>query len=349
MSKKKKNKSVSAPVKKTSETADWDELDDDLDADEEETEEEDSDDEEEEEADDEEEDSDDEEEEEADDEEEDSDDIDSKVNKQHYTVVNGFELGGKTFKPGQVINVACKYCALWNTPIAAKGGKCLCYAGAKVTFSLNEEEDIEWRMQPDRYSCQRYFVPLDVPDVVAFLKDDVHSVAVLRYALPIASAIASAQGKFGTYVEKNKIDDSVADTLLGTINDFAQLFTSAEQIAYVRPLLPFLTKKLRAKHKAKAAGRKAAYAPGDDVSWTDRNTGGTVSGLVRTVGGPKKVISLLVSGKHAETLRPKFVAAKKAENPKARVTFLVTYKMEDWATMNPQTISEAIVYDAPEE
>jgi hypothetical protein len=276
--------------------------------------------------------------------EDDQDDTDEVVPPQYYTVVNGFSLDGEDYQPGQKIEVKCRFCAMWNTPLAAKGGKPMCYPGLKTSFNISDDETAEWRMQEDRFSCQQHFVPLDIPEVVQYFKADADDVAALKFALPIATAITNAQTKFEKYIEKSNIDATKADELLDTINSFAHVFTTSEQIEYVRPLISFLLKKLRAKQRRQGAapGRRASFVAGDEVLWTGRN-GQELRGLVLKAGGPKKTITLMVQGKTAEVLYPKQVAQRRQDDPNARVAFKYEVLIADFNTMNPKVTSEAMM------
>lgn len=275
--------------------------------------------------------------------EDDQDDTDEVVPPQYYTVVNGFSLDGEDYQPGQKIEVKCRFCAMWNTPLAAKGGKPMCYPGLKTSFNISDDETAEWRMQEDRFSCQQHFVPLDIPEVVQYFKADADDVAALKFALPIATAITNAQTKFEKYIEKSNIDATKADDLLDTINNFAHVFTTSEQIDYVRPLISFLLKKLRAKQRRQGAapGRRASFVAGDEVLWTGRN-GQELRGLVLKAGGPKKTITLMVQGKTAEVLYPKQVAQRRQDDPNARAAFKYEVLIADFNTMSPKVTSEAM-------
>lgn len=270
---------------------------------------------------------------------------------QYYTTSVDYDDGGKTIPAGTQIQVKCDNCAVWETPLAARDGKPLCKPGTPIQVETSEGEERKWRMAAHRFSCQNYFVPKDLEDVLTYVTNDVEYVRCLAWAFPAIEAFCKLQDRIRAHAEKNGLGDQTAT--IDSVAEFLLLFRTQEQAQYIKPFIKYVYKNLKAKSKPKSKTSKSSFQPGAEVEWDDLGSGQRVSGTIRTVGGPKKLITLLVSGESAASLKPKYAEKWQAEHEGESISNLVIhvrYSYNEWKEeRNPAVKSEAVVFDFTED
>lgn len=270
---------------------------------------------------------------------------------QYYTTMLPYEEGGQEIPAGTQIQVKCENCAVWEAPLAARDGKPLCKPGYPIEVKTSEGEERKWRMAAHRFSCQNHFVPKDIEDVLAYVTADPDMVRCLAWAFSAIESFCKLQDRIRKHAEKSDLGDQTE--IINTVAEFILLFQSQEQAQYVKPLIKHVHKNLQAKHKPKATKKaKASFQPGAEVDWDDPGSGQRVSGTICTIGGPKRLITLLVSGEGAAALKPQYAEKWQAEHDGESLSNLVIqvrYSYNEWKDeRNPAVKSEAVVFDLTE-
>jgi len=266
-----------------------------------------------------------------------------------YTTTTNGPVNGKDVPAGTQISVRCENCAVWKTPLSACGGKALCKPGLPAVVPLGEDgtETHKWRMAPHRFSCQQYFIPTELSEVLTHVTADPDYVRGVLWAFPAIKALTKLQERIASYYEKHNLGDPTKTT--EGVLDFALLFSSPEQAEYVKPFVKYVYENIKKRRTTAAARPKAAFQAGAEVTWDDPGTGKRVSGIIRSIGGAQRLITLLVSGVDAQTLQPEFAADWLEKNPDTSINVLTVqmrYKFEEWKeTRNPAVVSEAVVFD----
>jgi hypothetical protein len=265
---------------------------------------------------------------------------------QYYTTMVSYLDGDQEVPAGTQLQVKCENCAVWETPLEARGGKPLCKPGYPIEVKTDEGEERKWRMAAHRFSCQKHFVPKEIEDALSYVTSDVDLVRGLAWAFPAIEAFGKLQDRIRKHAEKNGLGDQTET--IETVAEFMMLFRSYEQAQYVKPLIKHVHKNLQAKKKP-ASKAKSSFQPGAEVEWDDAGSGQRVSGTIRTIGGPKKLITLLVSGEDAAALKPKYAQKWQEENEGESLNNLVIqvrYSYQEWKDeRNPSVKSEAVVFD----
>lgn len=269
---------------------------------------------------------------------------------QYYTTVEDYEYGGRPVPAGSNIEVACENCGVWETPLDALDGKSLCKPGLPVQVKDAEGQETTWQMAPQRFSCQNYFIPQEMEDLLSFVTDDVDQLRYLSWVFPTIEAFCKFQDRVRKHAEKSGIKDP--SQLVDNAANFAMMFQTSEQAKYVKPFIKAIYKHLQAKYQPKSAPKgkgKSTYVAGAEVEWDDLGSGQRVSGVIRAVGGAKRLITLLVSGDSAAALQPEYAEKWQTEHPDALIDDLVIqvrYNFKDWRDeRNPAVKAAAVVFD----
>ena len=230
-------------------------------------------------------------------------DPEDKVNvpEYYYTVQRDFPQDDTVIPAGTRIPVKCKYCAVWETPLEARGGKPLCAPGVKTDVTIKGAKH-KWHMNKERYSCQTQFVPKDIEDVLTHITANPVDLRMLRWSFPAIKQLVKLQDRIRTYFMKNRLSD--AEKTVDNVIDFATLFTSVEQIDYVRPYVDSVKDALRAANRKKALRRGTKFRTGDEVEWDNTAGDGRIHGFISSIGGATRLMTFMVHGENVAMLDP---------------------------------------------
>jgi len=254
-------------------------------------------------------------------------DPEDKVNvpEYHYTVQHDFEQDGEVVSAGTELVVKCKYCAVWKTPLEARGGKPLCAPGVKTDVEVNGTKH-KWHMHEDRYSCQVHFVPKDVGDVLTHITANQFDLQMLRWSFTAITHLVKLQERLRAHYTKKKLPG--VEKAIDNVIDFATLFTSEEQIAYVRPYIDYAREALKAAGKKKQGRRNTKFKSGDEVAWDNTAGPGRVRGFITSAGGATRLMTFMVHDENVAMLAP-------GNEGKALVW---KRSQAEWMKLNPELI-----------
>lgn len=265
------------------------------------------------------------------------------VPQQYYTVQGGYkDLDGSEVEPGEQVEVKCGNCAVWEAPLKARSGKALCYPGRKIEIE-NDGDSRIWRMNSDRHSCQKYFVPRDMEGMLELITRNPSDLMVLRWAFPAIIKLVALQQRILTYYEKHELDG--AEKAIDRVFDLVTLFSSEEQIDYVKPFILSVEKAVKAAQKRKTR-RKTRFRAHDVVTWDDTASGERVEGHVVSIS--RKFVRLEVRGENVKSLRPELAKKALAESPTRSTADLrlpLKLDLTTWRKRNPELASRPIVLE----
>ncbi len=201
--------------------------------------------------------------------------VDNDVASSEYTYVvqKGFTQEGRTFRPGEVIPVKCRYCSFWEKEwlgaVRCKPGKTLDEAGNKMSVDI--------------FSCESFFICKELePELDAFLSMDLSEVLTVRRMLPSMKKLLDTEAWLNDMVDKKGMDvDKIQ--VFASSKGFVTSFTSTEQLVLAEQFLRTYARKLSAKDKAKMPP-KLKFESGDWVEWVDLTTKAVIKGIVISKG-----------------------------------------------------------------
>lgn len=259
------------------------------------------------------------------------------VPQYYYTTQTDFEQDGEVIPAGTKIPVKCKYCAVWETPLAVRGDRPLCGPGVKTGVTIAGAKH-RWRMNEDRYSCQAHFVPKDIGDVLTYITADPVDVQMLQWTFPIVKHLVKLQERIRRYYKSKNLEG--AEKAVDNAIDFATLFTSQEQADYVRPYVNSAREAIKAAKKSRIR-RGSQFRAGDEVEWDNTAGAGRVRGFISSIGGAARLMTLMVHGENVQLLDPGNTSP----------ALLWKRPQVEWLKLNPKLLgaTPVVVMDADEE
>lgn len=247
------------------------------------------------------------------------------------------DVNGKEFQRGEVIKVRCDRCAMWNKPIGFYDDAPLCAPGKLVDVEV-EGQFHSWPMSADQYSCRKYFVPReeDLSKIPQMLGQKFGTLLGMKWAIPAAKTAIRLQDRLDAHFQRHLPDEDIAEAISNALL-FATCFYSAEQLAYVKPLIEKVFTEARARKKAPRQGPrkpKPRIKNGSVYNWFHNTK--PVSGWVHHVSPKKKRVTLMVGMEYAKIVNPGAPDAP----------CLVTYTFQQWREAAPQLVSEAVEFEA---
>jgi len=189
-----------------------------------------------------------------------------------YEVRRGFTVDGKTYKPGDVIKVQCRFCVLWQKEWMEK---VRCYPGRTMSNGTI--------MTADRFSCAQYFICKEMePEFKTFLALAPPAVMMVRRLLPAARHVLELE-RWAHHFLKHYPDTNPGD-VFRVAKDFLSAFSSLPQILLIENFVHEYSK-LQSEKMAKLRRKKSGRPPlphgqGDLVSWLEPELGSTIKGVV---------------------------------------------------------------------
>jgi hypothetical protein len=248
------------------------------------------------------------------------------VPEYYYTVQSDFtQEDGAVVSAGTEIPVKCKHCAVWETPLAARGGKPLCAPGVKTDVTIAGAQH-RWHMNAERYSCQAHFVPKDIAEVLTHITLNPIDAQMLRWSFPVVKQLVKLQERIRSYYKKNGLEG--AEKAVDNVIDFATLFTSQEQATYVQPYVTKTLEALKAINKKKTKRRGAQFRSGDEVEWDNSAGPGRVRGFISSIGGAARLMTFMVHDENVQLLDP----------GNTRKALMWKRPQAEWLKLNPELI-----------
>lgn len=190
-----------------------------------------------------------------------------------YTVQRPFSVSGRTYMPGDVIEVLCRHCTLWKREWL---GRVRCAPG-----HILEDGTV---MAADRFSCGSFFVPKDLEmEFNTFLRMTVPEAQLIRRMLPGSKKLIDAEIWFDGWADRYGIT-SDREAITRTARSFIFEFTSVEQVNYVWPFVRFYTARLTKQERDRMSKRvKIKFEAGDWVEWIDFSSQDLFNGIILTI------------------------------------------------------------------
>jgi len=239
---------------------------------------------------------------------------------------------------------------VWQRPLDALQGKPLCEPGAQIEVVVNKETDETqmWRMSADRHSCQKYFVPHELADILDSVSGDATQVKMLSWAFPAIIKLVALQARIKKDAAKHGIPN--VTTIVDYAVNFAIPFTSEQQVELVKPFIFNIRKALAAKQKPTKVTKTAAFSTGDEVTWLlEPGADRRAQGFIRSIGGRQRLVTLMVAGAHARALQPSYADEWQENNPGLPIEKLVIqirYQVSEWKeTRDPVVVAETAIFD----
>jgi hypothetical protein len=234
-----------------------------------------------------------------------------------YEVRRGFALEGKSYRPGDIIQVQCRFCVLWQREWM---GKIRCYPGRTLGNGTI--------MTADRFSCEQYFICKELePEFKNFLALSQTAVTMVKQLLPAARHVLELERWAHRCVRKS--EDTDPGEIFRVAKDFLGSFSSLPQLELMENFIRDYSK-LQAEHNAKLKKKRRSGRPplphnqGDLVSWLEPEFGSVVKGVV-VKRGRGAIVILFIDG-------PDHLLGQKMK-----------YDYDDWRkTKNPSLVRKAV-------
>jgi len=271
------------------------------------------------------------------------------VPEKFYTVQRTYTVGDRDIERGTKVQVKCQNCCLWEAELPAYGDVAFCRPGVRTAVQVGDEE-LQWRMSPDRHSCQDRFLPGDAQDVLQHLQTkDPHRLKLLLMTFSTVKHLVKLNDRLERYCDRNGVAD--ADRAIDAAFSFMLDFNSTEQAAYVRPVVQHVYDQLAAQIKPakRKTPRHKKPRPGDRVSWLRApEADDRVEGLIRVIDSRNKVVEVWVTGTDAMTLKPAVAQEWRQANPDADTqafSIQIRYDNELWKQLAPQRVEAVPTFD----